>query len=564
MTQSSPRPWGIPVAAGVAVSTMAAALPMSVVQASPVRPATVQNVVAAAKSQTGKLHIKVYGLPKGSKAKVRVSGPGAFTKKVPKTTTLVGLKPGTYRVSASQVSVNGKKYKAAVKPKAKVTVKKNKVAKVRVRHVSKTPGSSVWPPTSPSPSAQPLKFNLANAAGVAVPDGTGRSRAGSVSVAPDGASLLAIAPTGQMTNALTSGEIPDGVYISATFPGPEKKMAVAYGGVPTMGSREPWCTLGLVDRKTGDQTCLELSRGGFAVQPSRVSIGGYPGVQFDAQGRVYYEAIESASGTSKYIIRRHDGSAATDLIGYGGVYLNGWIVASDGTVVVSGNTYSSDQAWTRAIAPNGAIQSLPEGETPIPAQFPDGNVYLLSKGGGVRRYLVDQRQMESGFWIADSRHFTGEILWDSNEYCTTAANVYCAFGGSGVNRIVTTRSQEVWGISSGTALRLYPSPAIADLGIKPGVMTAVGNRIAVGGTDSTGNQITVLYNPANGVKKTLLGPPSRVEVFSLNYTASSGLIMFDGVRYSDGRYVVGAIDPSTGDVSMDAAAKMSQVITFDE
>ena len=577
MTKSSPRPWGITVAAGMAISTMVAALPLSLVHASPGRLATAQTVAAVEKSQTGKLHVKVYGLPKGSKAKVQVSGPGAFTKKVPKTATLAGLKPGTYRVSASQVSVNGKKYKAAVKPKAKVAVKKNKVAKVRVRHVPlKPPSSSSAPATppapdssSPPPASSALKFNLADAAGVAVPEKMSTARVERSAATAGGAPLLSVAADGQMTNALAEGEVPAGMHVAATFPGPRKKLAIAYGGYPTGPWSDPssLCRLGLIDRKTGEHTCLENMAGpAIDATHGQGAMNGYANVQFDALGRVYYRGSEYVNGQTKYIIRRHDGDRATDLINYGNVFLEGWIVASDGTVVVSGMTVSTNQHWTRAISPSGSIQGLPYGSEPLPAQFPDGNVYLQQNDNasgmyGIRRFLVGSGQLEDKFWMAPATS-ANKVIWDTSQFCAIDHTVYC--GGGYTRSIVTTRASEVWAISYGKALRLYPSPTVADLALTPTVITAVGNRVAVSGTDAAGNQTTVLYNPTNGATKTLLGPTNQVEVFSLNHASSSGLIMFDGVRYSDGKYVVGVIDPVSGAVSMDAATKMSQVVTFDE
>lgn len=62
---------------------------------------------------TGSLALAVLGLPGGTTGVVTITGPGSFSRSLVGTTTLTGLVPGSYTVSASNVSVGGTTYVAA-------------------------------------------------------------------------------------------------------------------------------------------------------------------------------------------------------------------------------------------------------------------------------------------------------------------------------------------------------------------------------------------------------------------------------------------------------------------
>ena len=59
---------------------------------------------------TGALDVTINGLPAGSEAAVTVSGPGGFSRPLTASSNLVGLFPGTYTVSAANVTVSGASY----------------------------------------------------------------------------------------------------------------------------------------------------------------------------------------------------------------------------------------------------------------------------------------------------------------------------------------------------------------------------------------------------------------------------------------------------------------------
>jgi hypothetical protein len=76
--------------------------------------ATATVAYAATSTAPGSLTVTVEGLPGGVDADVRVTGPGGYDQAVTATTTLTGLEPGVYEVTAADVTDGGDDYVANV------------------------------------------------------------------------------------------------------------------------------------------------------------------------------------------------------------------------------------------------------------------------------------------------------------------------------------------------------------------------------------------------------------------------------------------------------------------
>jgi len=83
---------------------------------------------------TGRLVVTVSGLPSGVNADVVVEGPNGFQRALTRTTTLDGLSPGTYTVTARDVAVTGGVYRATVRG-SPVQVEAGATASVEVSYV---------------------------------------------------------------------------------------------------------------------------------------------------------------------------------------------------------------------------------------------------------------------------------------------------------------------------------------------------------------------------------------------------------------------------------------------
>ena len=88
--------------------------------------------------------------------------------------------------------------------------------------------------------------------------------------------------------------------------------------------------------------------------------------------------------------------------------------------------------------------------------------------------------------------------------------------------------------------------------------------IILSGTDDSGKNLTTLYNSTTDSEQTLIPTSNEIEVYRLNYVASSNKIMFDGLRFSDNKYVLGQVDINTGLVtaSQTGSSKLVDFQTF--
>lgn len=523
-------------------------------------PGAAESRVSAKKTKkkVGRIKVVVKGVPAAATAQVTVTGAHKFARTVTQTATLAKVPVGTYRVSATPVATSERSYTLHIKPKGKVKVRRGKLARVRVWY---TAVGGVQPP--PQAPVVPLRFNIKDAAGVALPSGGSGAPSG-VNIARSGEPLLAVDADGSLRNAVEHGSLLPYQYIASTYAGPDGSLYLAYGGSSGPGT----CMLAKVDRVTGLQTCITSNDSANAGTPTASMGSGKSAIQFDRSGRMYYSGTSSSAGVYYQYIRRVDGGQTTDLVNLGNVMFEGWVVAADGTILVSGITNSTNQRWLRAISASGAIKNLgvPTGGQVrlLGSQFPDGNVYMTwseSGANAVRRYLVDQGVLDPRFWIANPSQ-TPDPVWDCvalEQYGT------CAF--SEAKAITTTTAGGVWtlfstGFNGSRLARVYPSFAVPTLSLTPLALAAVGERVALSGLDAAQRQTTVLVDPNTNTERVLLGPDNEIEVFRLNYSAPTGLLMFDGLRYSDGKYVVGSINPNTGVVKADTSGKLAQFITL--
>jgi hypothetical protein len=97
-----------------------------------------------------------------------------------------------------------------------------------------------------------------------------------------------------------------------------------------------------------------------------------------------------------------------------------------------------------------------------------------------------------------------------------------------------------------------------------GVAQSVLDNVIMSGTNSNGQYITTLYNTLTNTEQNLVPASNEIEVYRLNYVASSNKVMFDGLRFSDNKYVLGQVDLNTGLVtaSQTGSSKLVDFQTF--
>jgi hypothetical protein len=286
------------------------------------------------------------------------------------------------------------------------------------------------------------------------------------------------------------------------------------------------------------------------------------------------------------VLRKFDGSTIHDLI-TDNVMLQSFAVAPNGTVVVTGSTTSTGAYWTRRISPSGSVMTLTNQTATFLSAFPDGNVYF-GRYGGVARYDTAADQLDPKFWIADrmqqggyyiSDGNGGEIPAGGNQYndtgsvcseATPSETSFCNQAGSSITWQYASPNGHEYVVSGGTSygntlaayyptIKLFPSE-VTTIGVAAGV----GDQVALAGTNSNGQNVLTLLDPATGAEKELNGPGNEIEVYHLSYAGHRNELLFDGLRFADDKYVVGKYNLSTGQLKISAtiSGKLTDLQSF--
>jgi hypothetical protein len=433
-------------------------------------------------------------------------------------------------------------------------------------------GLTLTDPSASAASAGPTATLASVAARQAAATATAQSAAtvtpqSAATVTPQSAptgtpSLLKVEPGGQLAPAVTSGPAP----ISHFLIGPNGTIYVAFShpinlNDPNGPGAPGGCALAEVDPSKGVPTCVDDSL--FSVSWNTVGAGP---IQFDSSGAIYYEGQAPYGGN---VLRKFDGTTTRTLLGDGArLSLGSFDVTPDATVLVTGETMSTGTSWTRRLSPAGSISTLANGSVSFMDTFPDGNVYIGGYGmngvlsaccnGGpvVARYNTTTSQVDPEWWI--SLGASGPTQFSTASLCASPTPAQAGFCNGGMNNLGwlhTTPDGNVYALAqgggSGTLMQYFPTVQFLPTQLATvKVVTNAGADLAAAGLDAAGHNVLTLIDPAHGGERVLLGPDNETEIYHLSYVASHNEVLFDGLRFSDGQYVVGEYNLSTGQLTM--------------
>ena len=452
---------------------------------------------------------------------------------------------------------SAKKMSAYTKKAKKFTrLAKNQAPACKPKPGGTTPGSGsggsdyIPPPIQPQGTGAPVKFNVAGAMGLALkPASAARSTR---QQATTGSNLSVVAADGTTKDAVTSGTLTIDQFLIA----PNGKLYALLRGAADLdgsGGSPSTCILAEVDVATGTPTCIDST---LSQIDTRTSIGGSkvkaPVIQFDSKGAIYYTG---ATQDGKRVLRKFLGGVTTDLIS-DNVYLTDFLVRPDDGVLISGRTISTQADWTRRVAPTGGLTNLANAGASWMASFPDGAYFGFNAGGGfgVKRSLTEGAPVGGNdWWIANSQYLNGgTVANDTLPYCSEsgAARGVC-MDPHHVNFLHTTTDDKVFAVAGNDLFTYWPSLShqptmVDDIKVAQGVIT----NLVLAGLNTSGQNVTTVLNTSTGQEKTLIGPDNEVEVYHVNYVANGNKVMFDGLRFSDNKYVIGQVPLGGGTVTM--------------
>ena len=368
-----------------------------------------------------------------------------------------------------------------------------------------------------------------------------------------GSKLLAVSTTGAVSDAISSGT----AVVKDFYSAPNGNVYVVFESKVALTTGGTTCLLAVVDVSTGVPTCVDSTLDSVSWGLGSNSNNGNSPIQLDTSGAVYYAG--QVGSTS--VLRKAKNGIVSDLIN-DNVTLQDFIALPDGTVIVAGQTTSSQVKWLRRISVAGGLKNLNIGRVSTLWKFADGKVYAGLWDGffGFKRYSTDLDVLEEKSWISGTlnqgsqeSYFLvdgkGGISDCNSENWTKNYASFCGFYGTALSSVFNVLGQKTFGLagSSGSTGRqlwqYYPTVERTNVTAIKSVTLAqqVNAMIILSGTSSTGSNILSLYDTSSKQETVVMDGSNEVEIYSMSYSQKKNAIMFSGLRFSDNKYVVGEV-----------------------
>ena len=371
---------------------------------------------------------------------------------------------------------------------------------------------------------------------------------------------LAVTSDGTTTSLFVSGS--DTPAVKDFYSTPNGKLYVVFTMPTRLVTAGPTCVFVEVNVDTGIPTCVDKDMTSiqtvFGNMYGMMS-NGNPPVQFDNAGNVYYMGTNPGLGFTT-TLREYSNGTVRNIVN-DNVTIRDFIVLGNGTVLVAGSTSSTQASWIRSVSPSGQLKNLLVGtNTTFVRQFADGNIYFgIQTNNGfpkIVRYLVSKNEMDSAPWIGSSMKGMAtadpeptndrSILCQSN---TPNTGPFCQQSGVYVSNLFNIGSQKTVGVagspggSGGTQLIQYwptleyENTIITNISIS----YRINGQLLLTGTDSTGKNILTIYDPETNQEQIILDGSNEVEIYSMAYVPATKKLMFNGLQFSDNKYVVAEV-----------------------
>ena len=349
------------------------------------------------------------------------------------------------------------------------------------------------------------------------------------------------------------------------YSAPNGKFYVVFMSNVALTTGAPTCPIAEVDTDTGVPTCVDSDMQTISTTFGSMyglSYNGNLPLQFDGTGNLYYTG--TAKNTTTMTLRKNANGVITRIVN-DNITIRDFLVLSDGTILVSGSTQSTNANWVRKIATNGSITTLSSGsQATFLRKFADGNAYIGipnysgSMNAGVFRYTLAAGALDTTPWIAGGSNYSVNPTPSQNDIsgmcqpmigpANPSYSVFCGMSGSSVTNIFNFGTTQTIAIAGGmgmNATRLmqyYPTVRGENTVIKNiTIGYQVGGKLLLTGLDANNKNIVTVYNPATQQESIIFDGSNEVEIYSVGYVPSTGKIMFNGLSFATGQVVVGDI-----------------------
>jgi hypothetical protein len=403
-------------------------------------------------------------------------------------------------------------------------------------------------------SRSPLIFNTKNATGVALTSSTQNFMGIRSLISSSQSNLVVTDSSGTVSDGITSGS----ASISKFMIAPNGDLFVVFQNPTILIPGGSSCLLASVTKSTGVPVCIDNTL--QSINWDRFNQKDAP-IQFDAAGGIYYSGYAS---NGKTILRMYKDGQTSNLIN-DNIGIGRFIVIPSGGVIVSGTTTSTNANWIRKISPNGGIRTLESTSAQSFGTFADGNIYYGIWGPadfGTKRYLVSSDEMDSQYWISGdvngvNRQTRNNVSAICNYGSSQPTNdAFCGYYGTiyqSAHSPIGGKTFIVAGSSgqNATLTQVYPSLATPLVSVKKvSLALTLGGGIAIAGLNASNQNSLIYFNTQSETETSLLPPENEIEIYHMAYNSSTNKIIFDGLRFSDNKYVFGQVDLGTSQVNI--------------
>lgn len=394
-------------------------------------------------------------------------------------------------------------------------------------------------------SGSDIQFNISDAVAILK---VNQASAQIVKASSSGSNIYKLTTAGTIEDIFESVEP---IIASTLYIAPDGKLYIVFQSAVTIGD-QPCILIRLGRDNTGE--CVDDG----LMQINTFSVPTKP-IQFDAASNIYYSGYSS---DSKGVLRKKNTSLSesTDLIN-DNIQLSHFLVTDDGTVYVAGTSTSTSTTFFRRILTSGSLENLLNGAAIQSLyELPDGNVYAgdWEQRFGVMK-VTDAGLSDTlyiGYTAMNGIPYNADFYVDNNVYdsCTAANHhrypEFCDTGGTMLSNYYRSPDDHVYVVvGSGDRASLWqywPDIKPIDTSVyRPTIVSGTMTTLLIAGYDVSSKNKLISYNTGDQSEIDLLNG-ADIEIYHFSYSASTGRIIFDGLRFSDNKYIVGSIDTQSG------------------
>lgn len=391
-----------------------------------------------------------------------------------------------------------------------------------------------------------IQFDLSDAVAIMKADET--TSAQIVKASATKSNIFKLTTTGAIEDVFTEGEA---IVASKLYVAPDGKPYLLFSSPITVNNQQ--CILLRLSRNNTsecvDDTLQSISEFSASTKP----------IQFDEEGNIYYSGF---TDEGKRVLRKKSASldVKVDLIN-DNISIDNFLITNDGVAYLSGQTESTKTNFFRKILTSGALVNLLNGADIMSLyELPDNNIYAGEWGERFGVLKISPEGVSSTLYIGytsmNGVPHTCDFNLDSNSYnsCVepNAAKYedFCGMGGTILSTFYRSPDDHVYVVAgtgdTASLWQYWPEVKPIDTSVyRPTIVSGTMTTLLIAGYDASNKNKLISYNTADASEIDLLNGVD-IEIYHFSYLASTGKIIFNGLRFSDNTYIVGSIDTQNG------------------